>query len=58
MDDRGRADRLLALIALPLVLAAAAAPLVSVPFAYLLGAGAIPSAGSLRYAFFCTPLAE
>lgn len=58
MDDRGRADRLLALIALPLVVAAAVAPLVSVPLSYLLGVGAIPSVGSLGYALVRPPMAD
>ena len=58
MDGRGPADGFLALIALPLVLAAAAAPLVQVQLSYLLGIGAIPSVGSLGYALFWTPVAD
>lgn len=51
----GRADRLLAGIALPLVCAAALAPVTAVPLPYLLGAGAIPASGSLGYALFRGP---
>jgi hypothetical protein len=58
MVERGPADRLLAAVALPLVVAASVAPLVSLPLPYLLGLGAIPSGWSLGYALFCTSLAE
>jgi hypothetical protein len=58
MVRSGSADRLLAAVALPLVLAASVAPLVSLPLSYLLGVGAIPSAGSIGYALFCTSLSD
>jgi hypothetical protein len=56
--ERGPADRLLAAVALPLVVAATVAPLVSLPLPYLLGLGAIPAGWSVGYALFCTSLAE
>jgi hypothetical protein len=58
MDDGKHADHLLGLIALPLVAAAALAPLVSMPLSTLLGMGAIPSAGGLGYALFCPSVAK
>jgi hypothetical protein len=47
-----RVDWLLALIASPLILAAALAPVLSVPLSYALGIGAIPASGGLGYALF------
>lgn len=53
-----RVDWLLALIASPLVLAAALAPLLSVPLSFALGIGAIPASGGLGYALFGSPTAR
>ena len=52
------ADRLLAAIALPLVLAGALGAAASVPLAYARGLGAIPAGGGLGYALFGSPTAR
>ncbi|MFB6311862.1 MAG: hypothetical protein ABEH64_11865 [Salinirussus sp.] len=51
----GRADGLLAIIALPFLLAAALVPVTAVPVSSLFGAAAIPATGGLGYALFGAP---
>lgn len=50
-----RHDLLLAVIGLPILLAAIAGTVLSVPLTYALGAGSVPASGGLGYALFYRP---